>query len=781
MEFDPSDIDLEQAHITLAELIANTKILFKATQLAQSTNKDLLKTYENLSNKFLDREKMVGYEMTELLDTLRALTKTIDKNPEQASNFNTQELSNALLDVLSRSGVSDTTKKTISRNYAGAMSQASGSEVDRSNLVNYVKTIADQMKSQARQAQLQARPALRMARNTDSVLDEIVHDETQTTLSQLAKKKAGRLSEGKMAGGISYVEGLFGVRGATDFVSDKMGSLFGFDNLKEKLLTFVGNSAKKLYGGIEKFLPDMFKLDERRFYALNQEIMFNAQKILDEIDNDMSRLLIKRDNDLVKLKKDLEAGDINLDEFNKKRAALDDKLDAAKAKLEKKRSKIQDEFDDALLSVSNVDFSGVAENLYSTIERNRRDMEADLAERMDRGIISDDEVKKSRANFALTEHNLKAGLKDAYVKKENFNLDRYIQEVTKATQSASLSEEQLTKLNGNFSEFLRFEKEKDRKDELNSDIFSKSDEDKKEDSDSGFKNNMKEQLEKKNDGDSLLDSLGDMLDGDGGGRRRRGRRRSRGKLKGAKPRGILGKAARLGRNVLGGVGSFVGGSTVGRVLSSGTSMVGKAGRGLMSVGKGAARLLGKAALPLAAIMAAKDGFDGWNNAASNFDLKEGQEATTGQKASSAVGGVVSGLTMGLVDEKKAAQTVHKIGSGIADFFGFGDKKEGENKEEETGFFSSLKDKAKKALEYSPLGLISKGVNKIMGVGEEKTPEEIAEHKKEMDKNDKMIELLEMLVDKNMIVNVTGGSSGGTSTPKRNDDLGIMMVNNGMIQ
>ena len=762
MEFNPSSTDLEQAHITLAELIANTKILFKATQLAQTTNKELLKTYESLSNKFLDRQKMVGFEMTELLDTLKKLTKTIDDNPDQATNFNKQELSVALLDILNRSGVSDTTRQTISRNYASTLAQASGTAEDQVDLVTYVKTIADQMKTDNRMEKLQAQPALQMAKMAEQKLDQVVHEETRTTLSQLAKKKAGELSEGKMAGGISYIEDLFGVNGATDFVSDKMGEFFGFKNLKEKMLTALGASAKKLYGGIEKFLPDMFKLDERRFYSLNKEIMFNAEQVIAGLDNDISRLMVRRDKDIMRLQHELESGSTTQNQFLKQKDKLDADLDKAKKKLEVKKAKFQKEFDTALISVSDVDLDAIAENLYTTIEKNRAAMEADLADRMDRGIISDAEVAKTRRNFAITESNLKSGLKDAYVKDDNFSLESYIK---KTTASSSKQEQELVELNSNFSQFLQMEKDKQRQDELKSDIFEKKDGENKEDSDSAFKNNMKEKLESK-DGDSLFDSLGDMMDfGDGGdGRRRRGKRRGRrgrGKLRGARPKSLVGRIANVGRSAVG--------------------TVARGGRGLMSVGKGAARLLGKAALPLAALMAAKDGFDGWNNAASNFDLQEGQEATTGQKASSAVGGVVSGLTMGLVDEKKAAQTVHKIGSGIANFFGFGDKKEGEKEEENTGFFGKLKNTAKKAIEYSPMGLINKGINKLFGSSEEKNPEELVAKKKEMAKDDKMIELLEQLVDKNMVVNVSSGGSGGTYTPKHQDDLGIAMVNNGMIQ
>jgi len=100
---------------------------------------------------------------------------------------------------------------------------------------------------------------------------------------------------------------------------------------------------------------------------------------------------------------------------------------------------------------------------------------------------------------------------------------------------------------------------------------------------------------------------------------------------------------------------------------------GMGGKILGGLGK-AAKFLG----PAAAIAgAAYSGFEGYQNTGANFDLKEGEEATTGQKISSTLGGVVSGATFGLIDEKSASQGINKAGSAVKDFFGFGDKKKPE--------------------------------------------------------------------------------------------------------
>ena len=102
--------------------------------------------------------------------------------------------------------------------------------------------------------------------------------------------------------------------------------------------------------------------------------------------------------------------------------------------------------------------------------------------------------------------------------------------------------------------------------------------------------------------------------------------------------------------------------------------------GIKSVGgklgglaRGAAGIAGKLALPLAVAGAGYSAYQGVGRAGENFDLKEGEEATLGQKTSSALGSVASGFTFGMVDEKEAAQGINKAGSAVKDFFGFGDK------------------------------------------------------------------------------------------------------------
>lgn len=116
-------------------------------------------------------------------------------------------------------------------------------------------------------------------------------------------------------------------------------------------------------------------------------------------------------------------------------------------------------------------------------------------------------------------------------------------------------------------------------------------------------------------------------------------------------------------------GSLIGdlAGAAGSLLGGGKGKPGKAGKSLggkvlSGLGK-AARVLG----PVAAVAgAAYSGVEGYQNTNANFDIPEGQEATVGQKTASTLGGVASGLTFGLLDEKTAAQGIHRAGEAISD-------------------------------------------------------------------------------------------------------------------
>ena len=118
----------------------------------------------------------------------------------------------------------------------------------------------------------------------------------------------------------------------------------------------------------------------------------------------------------------------------------------------------------------------------------------------------------------------------------------------------------------------------------------------------------------------------------------------------------------------GGVGGLlegldIGGKDKGGKPGKGPAGAAKSGGGFL---KNAARFASKAALPLAAGMAAFDAVGGYQKASENLGI-EGREATFGEKLSSGAGSAISGLTFGLLDEKAASR-------GIASFFGAGPPK-----------------------------------------------------------------------------------------------------------
>jgi D-alanyl-D-alanine carboxypeptidase len=116
----------------------------------------------------------------------------------------------------------------------------------------------------------------------------------------------------------------------------------------------------------------------------------------------------------------------------------------------------------------------------------------------------------------------------------------------------------------------------------------------------------------------------------------------------------------------GGGGSIIGDilGAAGGAAAGGKGMLGRLG----GLAKGAGKVLSKAG-PLAALgMGAYDAYQGWGEAKENFDLKEDQEATTGQKLSSSIGNAVSGLSFGLLDKKTVAQGIHGAGDWVSNLF-----------------------------------------------------------------------------------------------------------------
>ena len=169
-------------------------------------------------------------------------------------------------------------------------------------------------------------------------------------------------------------------------------------------------------------------------------------------------------------------------------------------------------------------------------------------------------------------------------------------------------------------------------------------------------------LNKKGGGDGGID----MPDGDG----KKGTK--------GKPKGRIGKAFDAVKSVGSRALGFLPGAAT--TAAEAATVAAPGATAATSTAAGATSLLGKGAgLALKALKfagpagmianAAYGGFQGYQNAGANFDLKEGKEATAGQKASSTLGGVLSNATFGLLSEKSAAQGIHSAGSAVSDFFG----------------------------------------------------------------------------------------------------------------
>lgn len=170
---------------------------------------------------------------------------------------------------------------------------------------------------------------------------------------------------------------------------------------------------------------------------------------------------------------------------------------------------------------------------------------------------------------------------------------------------------------------------------------------------------------------------------------------------------------KMGGRVMKTAGKFLGtgaeaGEVAGKVagVASGASKLGKLGK----VAGFAGKVAGKFAVPLAIASSAIDGISGWGHAGEIFNTKD---ATLGQKISSSLGNIASGLTFGLLGEGTATKAIHKTGTfltnlipGVALYRHFKDKKEKSKKNlsntlDKASEHWSKRDKAKEALNSLP--------------------------------------------------------------------------------
>lgn len=137
--------------------------------------------------------------------------------------------------------------------------------------------------------------------------------------------------------------------------------------------------------------------------------------------------------------------------------------------------------------------------------------------------------------------------------------------------------------------------------------------------------------------------------------------------------GAKGTGLMRGGSMMARAGMF-GGSIIGGVKSLGSKALGL-GAGGVKVAGTAARTLGKVVkfvpivgTAIAAVMGIFDAFSGWQDAGKVFET---DAPNFGQKISSAIGSVVSGLTLGLIDSDTIAKGLYSIGDSIASGLGAG--------------------------------------------------------------------------------------------------------------
>jgi murein DD-endopeptidase MepM/ murein hydrolase activator NlpD len=180
---------------------------------------------------------------------------------------------------------------------------------------------------------------------------------------------------------------------------------------------------------------------------------------------------------------------------------------------------------------------------------------------------------------------------------------------------------------------------------------------------------------------TAADALGDYADG----KDRKGKDKTKTKTRNKKPKGKVANALsklnpfKKGKTAVKAATTVAAATTASKVMTNAnktknatkaatnaTEAVTKnatktAGKGVVKgIAKGAAKFIPGLGL----VMAGADAVGGWNRAEEEFGLEEGQKATFGQKMSSATGGLVSGLTFGLVDSGKASNFIHNTGSAI---------------------------------------------------------------------------------------------------------------------
>lgn len=225
---------------------------------------------------------------------------------------------------------------------------------------------------------------------------------------------------------------------------------------------------------------------------------------------------------------------------------------------------------------------------------------------------------------------------------------------------------------------------------------------------------------------------------------------------------IGGKLATVGGKVAG-----VGSSALGKLAGMGT-IGAKAAGALGKVGSlagGAAKFLGPLGLAITAGKGVFDGVKGWKNANETFGTND---ATFGQKLSSATGSILSGLSFGLLNSEKSSKFVHKAGTtltnlipGVGAYRWYKKRKEEKEKEEKRNEIVAKKSKERaERLAYE---------NKTMS----ESSSTLYEQKQSLKNSN------QLAVGQSSITNEIGSNSGSSATRINTTDLTKMSESTNM--
>lgn len=448
------------------------------------------------------------------------------------------------------------------------------------------------------------------AQAQDQIKKSIKHT-TNSVYKKLGRKARANNLKGKIAGGLL--------------------GMVGLESLDDKVQEWVEKRDKKKFHTEDK-LMEMIEEKENeereQLEKLTHEIgsKRDLMEKLNDKDSEVARisktLLERLDLDTEQLKE--YADDRDSSKFLEN--ALNSKLEISDELRKKIKEKLDDDNDDILSKLKGKDDNDKKKSIDDFLSRqeksqdkSRKEFNSDLKNFSDRIIDSFQPRALEETSEVLTQN---AEIVSNTLPAISNNTETTIENISRVDHSLDQGFINLTRKVGAVEEgtdriasLLEKQISLQRKmmDNNSKAVSKSSDEDKDED-------------------EAGLDDVLDFFDGGDKKGRKRGKGKKGGKVKGAKG----GKLGKLASKVL---------SPVGKLASSATPFL-----------SSGAKLLGKAALPAAALMSAYDAYQGFDEEKANQLGFDG--TTTKGKANSSISSVLSGLTFGLVGEDTIASGLH---------------------------------------------------------------------------------------------------------------------------